>query len=313
MSIRLVLCLNAISWNAESIEVKRRLLRFLSCQLRFEGRITVAHGKPESCSVIVLKTIWPCWWRLSRHCVNCDTILFYCVLIYLTLQKFNGDRTRGICYKKLPFYQNKSSKVPSWTSCWYEWHCFLQGTITGMQNHFSTSLSKLSAIQLDWIMVLLKKFDHDTNWPLWAQGGPAKQMKQTNAASVCNSMSKTNRIPEWWIFLVSKTRRETACQWKDATKSFAFRWWWKPIDKVGNVLQCRYYTKHQSSNFWTTVIVQSLLHQIRNDLQSQMVVQHSSGHHKEVDLTTTQIVHMWYNVTTNLILHPCHPVHPKTL
>lgn len=208
MSIWLVLCLNAISWNAESIEVKPRLLRFLSCQLkfiRFEGRITVADSKPESCSVIVLKTIWPCWWRLVWHCVNCDTILFYCVLIYLTLQKFKDDRTRGICCKKLPFYLNKSSKVPSWTSCWYEWHCFLQ-VPHWHANHFSTSLSKLfcHSIGLDYgapeeIWSWHKLATVSTRWPC--------QTNEANKCSIClQQHEQTNGIPEWRIFLVSKTR-----------------------------------------------------------------------------------------------------------
>jgi len=239
MSIQLVLCLNAISWNAESIEVKpTTLLRFLSCQLkfiRFEGRITVAHGKPESCSVIVLKTIWPCWWRLVQHCVNCDTILFYCVLIYLTPQKFNDDRTRGICWKKLPFYQNKSSKVPSWTSCWHEWQFASSRYHHWHANHFSTSLNKLfcHSIGLDYgapeeIWSWHKLATVSTRWPC-----------QTNAASVCNSMSKPMEYQSGKYSWCQKPKGETACQWKDATKSFAFRWWSKPIGKVGDVLQCR--------------------------------------------------------------------------
>ncbi len=238
MSIQLVLCLNAISWNAESIEVKpTTLLRFLSCQLkfiRFEGRITVAHGKPESCSVIVLKTIWPCWWRLVQHCVNCDTILFYCVLIYLTPQKFNDDRTRGICWKKLPFYQNKSSKVPSWTSCWHEWHCFLQ--VPSLACKPFLNISKQIVLPLNWTGL----------WCSWRNlimtqiGHCEHKVALPNKCSIClQQHEQTNGNTRVVNILGVKNPRETACQWKDATKSFAFRWWWKPIGKVGNVLQCR--------------------------------------------------------------------------
>lgn len=241
MSIRLVLCLNAILWNAESIEVKPRLLRFLSCQLkfiRFEGRITVTHCKPESCSVIVLKTIWPCCWRLVRHCVNCDTILFYCVFIYLTLQKFNDDRTRGICCKKLPFYLNKSSKVPSWTSCWYEWHCFLQ--VPSLARKPFLNISKQIVLPFNWtgswcswrnlIMTQVGHCEHKVALPnKWS-----KQMQHLFATAWANQQN--TRVAN---ILGVKNPRETACQWKDATKSFAFRCWWKLIGKVGNVLQCR--------------------------------------------------------------------------
>jgi hypothetical protein len=62
----------------------------------------------------------------------------------------------------------------------------------------------------------------------------SKQMQHLFATAWANQ--RNTRVAN---ILGVKNPRETACQWKDATKSSAFRWWWKPIGKVGNVLQCR--------------------------------------------------------------------------
>lgn len=128
--------------------------------------------------------------------------------------------------------------------CPHEWAADMNGIASSKYhlwhaNHFSTSLSKLfcHAIGPDYgapeeIWSWHKLATVSTRWPC--------QTNEANKCSIClQQHEQTNRIPEWRIFLVSKTRGRLHANGKMQQRALPFRWWWKPIGKVGNVLQCR--------------------------------------------------------------------------